>query len=73
MTFVLFPGVDNYVVVASFNIIFNSSLSDRTSSYFQQLSKELINFVSMIIKLSDLMTNLLLPFILNHYLLSKMA
>ncbi|XP_030852837.1 adhesion G-protein coupled receptor G6 [Strongylocentrotus purpuratus] len=38
-------GVDNYVVVASFNKTFNSSLSDRTSSYFQQLSKELINFI----------------------------
>eukprot|EP00057_Strongylocentrotus_purpuratus_P008000 XP_011662474.1 PREDICTED: uncharacterized protein LOC105437510 [Strongylocentrotus purpuratus] len=38
-------GVDNYVVVASFNKTFNSSLSERTSSYFQQLSKELINFI----------------------------
>ena len=69
MTFVSFPGVDNYVVMASFNKTFNDSLSDRTSSYFQQLSKELINFVSMIIKLSDLLINLLLTFILNHYLL----
>eukprot|EP00057_Strongylocentrotus_purpuratus_P025710 XP_011680184.1 PREDICTED: probable G-protein coupled receptor 112 [Strongylocentrotus purpuratus] len=38
-------GVDNYVVMASFNKTFNSSLLDRSSLYFQQLSKELTKFI----------------------------
>nr|XP_054764191.1 uncharacterized protein LOC129270881 isoform X1 [Lytechinus pictus] len=40
-------GVDNYVVVATFlTRTFNNSLLDRTSSYFFQLSNELINFIT---------------------------
>ena len=74
MAFVSFPGVDNYVVMASFlTKTFNNSLLDRTSSYFQQLSEELITFVSMIMQLSDVLTNFLLPVILNYYPLSKMS
>eukprot|EP00057_Strongylocentrotus_purpuratus_P012155 XP_011666629.1 PREDICTED: uncharacterized protein LOC105439395 [Strongylocentrotus purpuratus] len=41
-------GVDNYVVMASFlTKTFNNSLLDRTSSYFQQLSDELITFIRL--------------------------
>ncbi|XP_041475004.1 uncharacterized protein LOC121423655 isoform X2 [Lytechinus variegatus] len=40
-------GVDNYVVMATFlTKTFNNSLLDRTSSYFIQLSNELINFIT---------------------------